>query len=488
MGTRHPFGGSIADYAVTDGGGGAVTLAPGVPVLFYTAPIGGSQITDLTSDQAGTNPTTGTVTGDGTGGTASGQILTVYGPEDVLGMWASAAGGTRVFVLAQDAATVLASALTAVATVTGNLSAHASDANAHGTAFPDLADSDASARANGYFIGWDSTAGRNVYLPPSVASGAVLLNPPLSGGVYVGNLITAPTGTGSGNPWFDTRLPYSASDNNPDFFQVHAYWSDLTTRLKTFWLNGNGEVRSAPSTPSRIGARFFESYEGTPGLSTGLFATFSTNPSNTANREALLGVYGSASSTKPGWTESTRVLSALLGLAAGGNYNSLGQLIFRGRRSSTGAPSSGTWAAWDVVVDSAGALWMCTVAGTPGTWVGGGGGSGNVSGSWSDVTPGTSVAHGTVHGSVRLDNTGDSASPVRMRGSLTISGTITSGTTVFTVPSGFRPTWDSVIMIRNTGSSTNLVMTVATTGAVTFGSGLSSGMVLIFDGITWTLA
>jgi hypothetical protein len=483
--TRHAFGGTIADYAVTDGGGGAVEFAPSVPVLFYTAQTAGSQITDLTTDAAGTLTATGTTTD------AAGAVIEVYGPDNVLGMWASANGGTRVFMLARDAADVIAAAVSALSTLSGTVSAHTSDPAGHGTAFPDLVDSDASARAAGYFVGWDATAGKNVYLPPAAAAGAVLLNPPLSGGVYVGNMVTAPTGTGSGNPWLDARLPYSAGDNNPDFFQIHAFWSDLTTRLKTFWLNGNGEVRSAPSTPGRIGARFFESYEGTPGLSTGLFATFSTNPTNTANREALLGVYGSASSTKPGWTESTRVLSALLGVAAGGNYNSLTQLILRGRRGSTGAPASGTWLAGDVVLDSAGAIYLCTAGGTPGTWVGGGGGGGGgaTASSWVGVTAGASITLSTTPAAAtRLDNSGDSASVARLRGNITAGGTITSGTTLFTIDAAHRPTWASIVVVRDTNSASNKTLTINTNGTVTCGQGLSAGNILQLDNITWTLA
>lgn len=39
-------------------------------------------------------------------------------------------------------------------------------------------------------------------------------------------------------------------------------------------------------------------------------------------------------------------------------------------------PASGTWRVGDIAQDTTGALWSCTVAGTPGTWVAvGGGGS-----------------------------------------------------------------------------------------------------------------
>lgn len=42
--------------------------------------------------------------------------------------------------------------------------------------------------------------------------------------------------------------------------------------------------------------------------------------------------------------------------------------------TTSGAPASGTFAVGDFVVDHAGAIWVCTVAGTPGTWAAGSGG------------------------------------------------------------------------------------------------------------------
>jgi hypothetical protein len=38
--------------------------------------------------------------------------------------------------------------------------------------------------------------------------------------------------------------------------------------------------------------------------------------------------------------------------------------------TATGAPSTGTFAVGDFVIDQAGRIWVCTVAGTPGTWLG----------------------------------------------------------------------------------------------------------------------
>lgn len=49
--------------------------------------------------------------------------------------------------------------------------------------------------------------------------------------------------------------------------------------------------------------------------------------------------------------------------------NGLSPMRIRGRKTTTGAPTTGTWAIGDVVMDSAKVWWLCTVAGTPGTWV-----------------------------------------------------------------------------------------------------------------------
>lgn len=49
--------------------------------------------------------------------------------------------------------------------------------------------------------------------------------------------------------------------------------------------------------------------------------------------------------------------------------NSINGLNFCGRNTTTGHPTTGTWAAGDAVMDSVGVWWICTSAGTPGTWV-----------------------------------------------------------------------------------------------------------------------
>jgi hypothetical protein len=51
-----------------------------------------------------------------------------------------------------------------------------------------------------------------------------------------------------------------------------------------------------------------------------------------------------------------------------GGLQGLSGCRFVGRKTSTGAPTSGTWAVGDLAIDSAGAWHLCTAAGTPGTW------------------------------------------------------------------------------------------------------------------------
>lgn len=66
-----------------------------------------------------------------------------------------------------------------------------------------------------------------------------------------------------------------------------------------------------------------------------------------------------------------RFTVSMNGVTTVGAKNGLSALTFGGYKSSAGAPTTGTWATGDMVLDSAGAWWICTTAGTPGTWIGG---------------------------------------------------------------------------------------------------------------------
>jgi hypothetical protein len=61
-------------------------------------------------------------------------------------------------------------------------------------------------------------------------------------------------------------------------------------------------------------------------------------------------------------------LDATTGVAAVGAKNGLANIRLCGYKATGGAPSTGTWAAGDVVIDSAGVWHLCSAGGTPGTW------------------------------------------------------------------------------------------------------------------------
>lgn len=475
---RHPFGGSTEDWIFAEDGG-ALILQGGAVLTFWNEREGGTQYTEITQDEAGETPITELRTSLGGDGYRVGQIPVFWGPPDVTTMWVSADGGERVAIDARNAGDVAAAALAAIGqhTVGGP--------NPHGTSLASLSDVQVgppAARVSGQVVGWNGSA--YVMLTPAQVSGALLLNPPLVGGVtYVGN-IALPPPPGQNEPWLQMRQPYSAADTNPDSIQLYATHSDGSTPLKTFWTNGNNEARGAPSTPNRIGGRWFEFYEGRGGPSTGRFFELSTNPTVAANREALFGAYGTGHPTWPGWMVATRVLAGLLGVRAGGSYNGLTAVNFRGVRATTGAPTSGTWATNDFVLDSAGAPYLCTAGGTPGTWSGGGGGGGSAPTTFVDVTPGTNMTHGTKHAATRLERGGDAG---RLRGTLTASAAVSSGATLANIPTtAHRPQAEVVTIARYTGGGAKL--TITPTGNIILGSALTSGQEVWLDSITWDLA
>jgi len=75
--------------------------------------------------------------------------------------------------------------------------------------------------------------------------------------------------------------------------------------------------------------------------------------------ESVAALYGAA----------VHKLDPATGVAALGQRNSLANIRLTGRRTTAGPPTTGTWDASDTVQDSAGAWWLCTADGTPGTWV-----------------------------------------------------------------------------------------------------------------------
>lgn len=61
-------------------------------------------------------------------------------------------------------------------------------------------------------------------------------------------------------------------------------------------------------------------------------------------------------------------IDAAAGVALLGAKNSLANLRLCGRKLTGGAPTTGTWTAGDLIIDSAGVWHLCTTGGSPGTW------------------------------------------------------------------------------------------------------------------------
>jgi hypothetical protein len=88
------------------------------------------------------------------------------------------------------------------------------------------------------------------------------------------------------------------------------------------------------------------------------YSADATNVQHAGKREYVTALYGGAVHT----------IDPNTGVASLGAKNGLANLQFCGRRTGTGAPTTGTWNAGDLVIDSAGAWHLCTAGGTPGTW------------------------------------------------------------------------------------------------------------------------
>lgn len=119
-------------------------------------------------------------------------------------------------------------------------------------------------------------------------------------------------------------------------------------------------------------------------------------------------------------------LSGLSGATNGGR--------FVGFNSSSGSPTTGTFAVNDVIFDSTGTQWVCTVAGTPGTWI--------VVGSKADAWHAPTLLNGWTNANNGNDyNAGyykDANGFVWLRGNIT-SGTTSAFAAFFTLPVGYRP-------------------------------------------------
>ncbi len=83
---------------------------------------------------------------------------------------------------------------------------------------------------------------------------------------------------------------------------------------------------------------------------------------------ALLHLIGQVIFAASTFGAAVHTLDPATGVASLGGKNGLAAVKFCGFKATSGAPTTGTWAAGDVVLDSAGVWHLCSVSGTPGTW------------------------------------------------------------------------------------------------------------------------
>jgi hypothetical protein len=291
-----------------------------------------------------------------------------------------------------------------------------------------------------------------------------------------GNVATAPAA--GQDPWLTLQQPYSAGDTNSDAMIFYGT-SATAVRFKGTWVNGNSELRSAASTATRRGTVAYELAEAAGGPSTSVYVAWSTNPTDPGSRENLLGGYGTGHSTMPGWVVSTRVILGQLGVGFGGTFGTLSQGIWRGRSTSLiGAPTSGTYSTGDTIVDSLGAVCVCTAGGTPGTWA--------VGGQEAFSDPGIVFAAHVSTGAVPLQVARTSRGMLVLSGGISADTTgVAAGGTLFTLPVGYRPSALREVTARTKGGAASAMnFDFNTDGTVVASANMSgaSPTTVSFDG------
>ena len=151
---------------------------------------------------------------------------------------------------------------------------------------------------------------------------------------------------------------------------------------------------------------------------------------------------------------------------------------FVGRTS--GVPSSGTYQIADFAVDTAGFVWICTVGGSPGTWVQAGGATDTA---WTAVS---SFTNSWANQGAPYFNAGYRlvGGKVYLRGVVKQNTAGNLGLSMFTLPAAYRPASSVVFCPALPGNSgVTPYLTIASTGTL-IGSNLTVGQ-LSLDGIVF---
>jgi lysophospholipase L1-like esterase len=139
---RYAYGQGVADFVVAPSDG-IWMVAPNTQITFWTAPVDGTQHTDLLD--AAATPVTYLVSDE------YGQIPQFSGPDEVVGMWADAGGGRRAWIASRE------STATGRPRLTGSLGVYLPDG--WGTFWRAKRDAAATGKAKVICVGDSVTAG-----------------------------------------------------------------------------------------------------------------------------------------------------------------------------------------------------------------------------------------------------------------------------------------------------------------------------------------
>lgn len=248
--SRHAYGGALTDWVFTADTDDKPILTGLATVTFWNAQTGGTQYTDLTANaltDAGAGEFDHVTSSDGSDGYTLGTIPQFFGPHEVFQMWASANGGDRLLIMANDIGDVFGT----LANDTANsLTSHIASANGHTQGLNDHTDVDVSGVSNGDFLAYSTAVNK------WVALSATGLNP----ADFVKTAGTSTIRIPDGNVTdfaLEIRIPAGARTTAPDTLSF--YWNAGTDGApswqQTSRFNEFGELRLQSSANDRVAER-----------------------------------------------------------------------------------------------------------------------------------------------------------------------------------------------------------------------------------------
>lgn len=339
---------------------------------------GGGTVVYLTGPQGATGPTgpAGSAGADGQDGASAYQVAVAAGFAGTEAQWLASLVGPQGEPGPQGPAGADGSTAEAQAYTDTAISTHAADTTSvHG-----IADTAALETATGAQAKADTAQTAATTAAATDATSKVTAH-------------TGATDPHGDRAWADSKFATSAALGtlNTTVTDLDGFVSDCLTRVSaiengTAWLSGlnvagNAVVSNGDLTVSDVtkGYRFRRGGSALDLEATGadlLVSNWSGTGFNGTQRAYLrlsadaqnVQVAGPVESVAGLYGAAVHKLDPVTGVASLGGKNGLTAVRFAGLKATPGAPTTGAWTAGDAITDSAGAWWLCTASGTPGTW------------------------------------------------------------------------------------------------------------------------